>query len=186
MGLDDPTRKMSKSSGSEASYIAIMDKPDVIRRKIKRAVTDSGTEVRGGPDKPAITNMLDIYSALSGEPVAAIEQRYEGKGYADFKADLGDVVVGGAGAHPGAHPRAGGRQVLHARRAQAGRRARRGHREPHAGQGARADRARPSPVALAPDPRTLRTPSLHIGVAARRVARYTSWPRPSVPCPEAR
>jgi tryptophanyl-tRNA synthetase len=93
MGLDDPTRKMSKSSGSEASYIAIMDKPDVIRRKIKRAVTDSGTEVRGGPDKPAITNMLDIYSALAGESVASIEQRYEGKGYADFKTDLGDVVA---------------------------------------------------------------------------------------------
>ena len=93
MGLDDPTRKMSKSSGSEGSYIAIMDKPDAIRRKIKRAVTDSGTEVRGGPEKPALTNLLDIYSALSGETVAAIEQRYEGKGYADFKADLGEVVV---------------------------------------------------------------------------------------------
>ena len=70
-----------------------MDPPDVIRRKIKRAVTDSGTEVRGGPDKPALTNLLDIYSALTGEPVADIEARYEGKGYADFKADLGEVVV---------------------------------------------------------------------------------------------
>jgi tryptophanyl-tRNA synthetase len=93
MGLDDPSRKMSKSSGSENSYIAIMDKPDVIRRKIKRAVTDSGADVRGGPEKPAITNMLDIYSALSGAPVAVVEQRYEGKGYAEFKADLGEVVV---------------------------------------------------------------------------------------------
>jgi len=93
MGLDDPTRKMSKSSGSEGSYIAIMDKPDAVRRKIKRAVTDSGTEVRGGPEKPALTNLLDIYSALSGEPVAAIEARYEGRGYAELKSDLGDVVV---------------------------------------------------------------------------------------------
>ena len=93
MGLDDPTRKMSKSAGSENSYIAVMDPPDVIRRKVKRAVTDSGTEVRGGPEKPALTNLLDIYSALSAEPVSDIEKRYEGKGYADFKADLGDVVV---------------------------------------------------------------------------------------------
>jgi tryptophanyl-tRNA synthetase len=93
MGLDDPAKKMSKSAGSENSYIAVMDPPDAIRRKVKRAVTDSGTEVRGGPDKPALTNLLDIYSALSGEPVADIEKRYEGRGYADFKADLGDVVV---------------------------------------------------------------------------------------------
>jgi len=93
MGLDDPTRKMSKSAGSENSYIAVMDPPDVIRRKIKRAVTDSGTEVRGGPDKPALTNLLDIYSALAGEPVVDIERRYEGKGYADLKADLAEVIV---------------------------------------------------------------------------------------------
>ena len=58
---------MSKSAGSENSYIALMDSPDVIRRKIRRAVTDSGTEVRGGPDKPALTNLLDIYSILCGE-----------------------------------------------------------------------------------------------------------------------
>ena len=93
MGLDDASKKMSKSSGSENSYIAVMDPPDAMRRKIKRAVTDSGTEVRGGPDKPALTNLLDIFSALSGETVAAVEQRYEGKGYADFKTDLGEVVV---------------------------------------------------------------------------------------------
>ena len=93
MSLDDPAKKMSKSAGSEHSYVAVMDPPDVIRRKIKRAVTDSGAEVRGGSDKPALTNLLDIYSALAGEPVVDIECRYEGKGYADFKADLGEVVV---------------------------------------------------------------------------------------------
>jgi tryptophanyl-tRNA synthetase len=93
MSLDDPTKKMSKSAGSEHSYIAVMDPPDVIRRKIKRAVTDSGAEVRGGPDKPALANLLDIYGALACEPVADIERRYEGRGYADFKADLGEVVV---------------------------------------------------------------------------------------------
>ena len=93
MSLDDPTRKMSKSAGSENSYIAVMDAPDAIRRKIRRAVTDSGTEVKGGPDKPALTNLLDIYAALSGESVAAIEARYEGRGYADFKTDLAEIVV---------------------------------------------------------------------------------------------
>lgn len=93
MALDDPTRKMSKSAGSENSYVAVMDAPDVVRRKIRRAVTDSGTEVRGGPDKPALTNLLDIYAALSSEPVATIEARFEGKGYAEFKADLAEVVV---------------------------------------------------------------------------------------------
>ena len=93
MSLDDPAKKMSKSAGSENSYIALMDPPDVIRRKIRRAVTDSGSEVRGGPDKPALTNLLDIYSALAGEPVDEIVRRYEGKGYADLKSDLGEVVV---------------------------------------------------------------------------------------------
>jgi tryptophanyl-tRNA synthetase len=93
MALDDPTSKMSKSAGSENSYIAVMDPPDVVRRKLKRAVTDSGTDVRPGPDKPALTNLLDIYSVLSGEPPDCIVARYAGKGYAEFKADLGEVVV---------------------------------------------------------------------------------------------
>ena len=93
MGLDDPTKKMSKSAGSEYNYIALMDPPDAIRRKIRRAVTDSGAEVRPGDDKPALTNLLTIYSALSGEPVETIVGRYAGKGYADFKSDLGEVVV---------------------------------------------------------------------------------------------
>ncbi len=93
MALDDPTKKMSKSAGSEASYIALTDPPDAIRRKIKRAVTDSGTEVRPGPDKPAVTNLLDIYRAISGESPDALVERYAGKGYAELKSDLGDVVV---------------------------------------------------------------------------------------------
>ena len=97
MALDDPTKKMSKSAGSAYNYIALDDSPDEIRRKIRRAVTDSGTEVRTGPDKPALTNLLTIYGLLSGEPVAAIVERYEGKGYADFKRDLAEVVVGALG-----------------------------------------------------------------------------------------
>jgi tryptophanyl-tRNA synthetase len=93
MGLDDPTKKMSKSASSAANYIALSDGPDVIRRKIQRAVTDSGTDVRAGEDKPALTNLLTIYSLLSGESIAQLEERYTGKGYADFKRDLADVVV---------------------------------------------------------------------------------------------
>jgi tryptophanyl-tRNA synthetase len=93
MSLDEPTKKMSKSAASANSYIALMDPPDVMRRKIRRAVTDSGTEVRGGADKPALNNLLEIYGALTGEPESVIEARYQGKGYADFKNDLGEVVV---------------------------------------------------------------------------------------------
>ncbi len=93
MGLDDPLKKMSKSAGSAYNYVSLTDSPDEIRRKIRRAVTDSGTEVRSGPEKPALTNLLTIYSLLAGEPLEAIEARYEGRGYADLKQDLGDVVV---------------------------------------------------------------------------------------------
>lgn len=93
MALDDPTKKMSKSDKNDASYITLLDNADTIRKKIRRAVTDSGSEVRGGPDKPALTNLLTIYSLLSGETVSEIEARYEGKGYGDFKNDLAEVVV---------------------------------------------------------------------------------------------
>jgi len=93
MGLDDPTKKMSKSADSAYNYISLTDSPDEIRRKIRRAVTDSGTEVRPGPDKPALTNLLTIYGLLSGEPVDDVVARYEGRGYADFKKDLGELVV---------------------------------------------------------------------------------------------
>ena len=93
MGLDDPTKKMSKSADSAYNYISLTDSADEIRRKIRRAVTDSGTEVRTGVDKPALTNLLTIYSLLAGEPVETIVARYEGKGYADLKKDLAELVV---------------------------------------------------------------------------------------------
>ena len=93
MALDEPCKKMSKSAGSANSYIALTDPPDLIRKKIRRAVTDSGSEVVAGPDKPALSNLLGIYSILSGETVDEIAARYEGRGYADFKDDLGEVVV---------------------------------------------------------------------------------------------
>ncbi|HEU0115915.1 MAG TPA: tryptophan--tRNA ligase [Thermomicrobiales bacterium] len=97
MSLEEPTKKMSKSDASPNAAILLTDTPDVIRRKIRRAVTDSGTEVVAGPDKPALTNLLTIYSLFEGEPIAAIEKRYAGKGYGEFKQDLAEVVVAGLG-----------------------------------------------------------------------------------------
>ncbi|HSL00752.1 MAG TPA: tryptophan--tRNA ligase [Rubrobacteraceae bacterium] len=93
MALDAPEQKMSKSSPTPAGYIALLDEPDVIRRKIRRAKTDSGTEVVASPEKPAITNLLGIYAATSGESIATLEERYEGRGYGDLKKDLAEVVV---------------------------------------------------------------------------------------------
>jgi tryptophanyl-tRNA synthetase len=95
MALDAPDEKMSKSSPRPGSYVAILDDPDTIRRKIRRAKTDSGSEIRAIPDKPAITNLLDVYSGISGRPVAEIEVEYEGRGYGDLKKDLAEVVVEG-------------------------------------------------------------------------------------------
>lgn len=93
MGLDDPTVKMSKSADSPGHYVAILDEPDVIRKKIRRAKTDSGSEVTATEDKPAITNLLDIYSATTGKTVSELEAEYEGRGYGDLKKDLGEAVV---------------------------------------------------------------------------------------------
>jgi len=93
MALDDPTAKMSKSSPTPAGYVALLDEPDVIRRKIRRAKTDSGTEVVASPEKPAITNLLGIYAGLIRRAVPEIEEQYRGKGYGDFKKDLAEVLV---------------------------------------------------------------------------------------------
>jgi tryptophanyl-tRNA synthetase len=93
MSLEDPTRKMSKSDANPNATIALTDDADTIRRKIRRAVTDSGSEVLASPDKPALTNLLTMYSLLKGEPVSVIEDRYIGKGYGAFKSDLAEVIV---------------------------------------------------------------------------------------------
>ena len=93
MSLDDPTRKMSKSVGGPNSCIFLVDDADTIRKKVKRAVTDSGSVVEATPDKPALTNLLTIYSLFSGEPIDEIVRRYDGKGYGAFKSDLAEVVV---------------------------------------------------------------------------------------------
>ena len=92
--LDNPTAKMGKSTSSPQGIIDVLEDPASIRKKISRAVTDSGGEVRADEEaKPGVTNLLRIYSALTGESVASLEQRYQGAGYGTFKRDLGDVVV---------------------------------------------------------------------------------------------
>jgi tryptophanyl-tRNA synthetase len=93
MSLEEPTKKMSKSDANPNATIALTDDADTIRRKIRRAVTDSGSEVVAAADKPALTNLLTIYSLLSGDPILTLEERYAGKGYGAFKTDLADVVV---------------------------------------------------------------------------------------------
>ncbi len=93
MSLDDPSQKMSSSSTRPASLIWMNDGADAVRSKVAKAVTDSGKDIRYGADKPAISNLLDIYSAASGRPVAEIEQEFSGKGYADFKSALADAVI---------------------------------------------------------------------------------------------
>lgn len=94
MGLDDPSKKMSKSAGSANNYIALLDTPDEVRRKIKIAVTDSGKEIAYDEgEKPAIANLMRIYAAFSGLSIADIENQYRGKTYADFKNDLTELLV---------------------------------------------------------------------------------------------
>ncbi len=96
MGLDDPNTKMSKSASSEYNYISLADTPDLIRKKIKKAVTDSGSTIEYDEQKrPAVANLLTIYSALSDRPIEDIVKSYEGKGFGDFKKDLAEVVVEG-------------------------------------------------------------------------------------------
>ena len=92
--LQDPTAKMSKSSSSPQGIIDLLDEPDVIRRKIARAVTDAESVIRADEAaKPGVTNLLRIYSALSGDPVDSIAARYGDSGYGKFKKDLGELVV---------------------------------------------------------------------------------------------
>ena len=94
MDLQEPTRKMSTTSGTVQGTVRLVDEPDVIRKKFKTAVTDSGREIRRGDDKPGITNLIDILSVAGGETQEQIEARYgDGAGYGQFKADVGDAVV---------------------------------------------------------------------------------------------
>ncbi len=91
--LQDPTVKMSKSDPNENAYIALTDDVDAIRRKLRRAVTDCGSEVKMGADKAAISNLLTIYSLTSGESIADAENRFAGVGYGVFKDAVADAVI---------------------------------------------------------------------------------------------
>jgi tryptophanyl-tRNA synthetase len=91
--LDDPSKKMSKSDENVNGSIMLMDDADTIRRKFKRAVTDSGTEIKFDQSRPAITNLLTIYQLLTGKSVEEIEAHFAGKGYAQLKSDLADAAI---------------------------------------------------------------------------------------------
>ena len=93
MDLQQPTAKMSKSTSSPNGIVYLLDEPDAIRRKVRSAVTDSGREVLARPDKPAITNLLELFSAATGQKVADLEETYAGRGYGDFKQDLAEALV---------------------------------------------------------------------------------------------
>lgn len=94
MGLDNPVKKMSKSAGSEANYIALLDEPDVIVKKIKRAVTDSENRIAYDPEnKPGVSNLLVIYSLISGRSIDEAVRQFEGKGYGQLKKDVAEVLV---------------------------------------------------------------------------------------------
>lgn len=95
MSLQEPSKKMSKSDPNQKGFISMLDAPKQIEKKIKSAVTDSDGVVRFDiENKPGVSNLLTIYSIISGKTIAELETQYEGKGYGDFKGDLAAVVVG--------------------------------------------------------------------------------------------
>jgi len=94
MDLQEPTTKMSTTGGTPQGTVLVLDPPDVIRRKFKTAVTDSGRDVRYAPDeKPGVSNLIEILSVVSGTPIPEVESSYDGRGYGDLKGDVGEAVV---------------------------------------------------------------------------------------------
>lgn len=93
MSLQEPEKKMSKSDDNENAYITLLDPPDVITRKVKRAVTDSDGEIRFSESKPGVSNLLSILSACSGEPITACEAAFAGKGYGALKSAVADAAI---------------------------------------------------------------------------------------------
>jgi tryptophanyl-tRNA synthetase len=93
MSLSDPTKKMSKSDDDPNGCVLLMDDADVVQKKFKRAVTDSGTEIRFDESRPAIHNLLEIYHLITGKPAPEVEEHFAGKGYAQLKGDLAEATV---------------------------------------------------------------------------------------------
>jgi tryptophanyl-tRNA synthetase len=93
MSLQDPSKKMSKSDEVDANIIALLDAPEVIARKIKRCVTDSGNKIVVQDDKPGVSNLLNILSATTGASTTSLEDKYRGQGYGQLKSDVADAVI---------------------------------------------------------------------------------------------
>jgi tryptophanyl-tRNA synthetase len=93
MSLSDPLKKMSKSDDDPNGCVLLMDDADTVLRKFKRAVTDSGTEIRFDESRPAINNLLEIYHLITGKSQAEVEEHFAGKGYAQLKGDLAEVTI---------------------------------------------------------------------------------------------
>ncbi len=94
MDLQEPTKKMSKSFGTDQGKVLMLDDPDTIRRKIKRAVADSGREVRHDPaGKPGISNLIELTTVATGETIAEVEARFADRGYGEFKDAVGEALV---------------------------------------------------------------------------------------------
>lgn len=93
MSLQEPESKMSKSDENENAYISLLDSPETIQRKFKRAVTDSDGEIRFSEDKPGVSNLISIYSAVTGKAFEEVEAEFAGKGYGALKSSVADAVV---------------------------------------------------------------------------------------------
>jgi tryptophanyl-tRNA synthetase len=93
MDLQNPEKKMSTTGGSEQGTVYVLDEPDAILKKFRSAVTDSGREIRHSPDKPGVSNLLEILAVVRGSSIEQLEREFEGAGYGDFKAAVGEAVV---------------------------------------------------------------------------------------------
>ena len=93
MSLQEPTKKMSKSDDNPNASVFLLDDTDTIIRKFKRAVTDSGNEIRYAEEKPGISNLIEIYSVATGKSIPEIEKEFDGKGYGEFKIAVGEAVA---------------------------------------------------------------------------------------------
>jgi tryptophanyl-tRNA synthetase len=91
--LQDPAKRMSTTQSSEEGKVLMLDPPEVILKKFKRAVTDSGSEIVARTDKPGVSNLLDILSAVTGSDLATLEAGYVGKGYGALKVDVAEAVI---------------------------------------------------------------------------------------------
>jgi tryptophanyl-tRNA synthetase len=94
MNLQEPSVKMSKSRGAESGTVLMLDPPDTVRKKVRSAVTDSGTDVRYDPEeKPGISNLIELMTVVTGDSIKDVEARYDGSGYGQFKGDVADAIV---------------------------------------------------------------------------------------------